>query len=326
MRGKIENGIGLMNFIRAVGEIRRANVDETKIRYAARYADLLMYQSGVSACMDVSNDSISFNAKEQSKINYHTLVEKYGLLKEQNNASLRDAQWLQQTANTMGLTASITPHAPYSTEENFLATLVSEAAQSGVLSIHHQEMIAEQEWFEDGKGALHTQFAMMGLPLPKPNGAHSLKYLAKHIPRHLRLLLVHNTYMTSEMYDYASEHWDNPHYVLCPCSNMYIERALPPIEMLRSKGAQIALGTDSFASHPSLMMMDDLILLQQYFPDIPLDEIISWATLGGARAMGYDDRLGSIEVGKRPGLVWIENVNLLPTITLTPDSKAQRLV
>jgi cytosine/adenosine deaminase-related metal-dependent hydrolase len=132
--------------------------------------------------------------------------------------------------------------------------------------------------------------------------------------------------MTENHYDFAASHWNDISYVLCPLSNMFIASALPPVEMLRRKNAHIALGTDSFASHPSLMMMDDLILLQNYFPDIPLEEILQWATLNGAQSLGVADKLGSIEPGKQPGLVWIEGATYLPYVQLTAEAKAQRLV
>jgi len=54
--------------------------------------------------------------------------------------------------------------------------------------------------------------------------------------------------------------------------------------------------------------------------------MLRWATLNGAQALGHDSTLGTIEVGKQPGLVWIENVAFLPTVHLTADSKAQRIL
>ena len=53
--------------------------------------------------------------------------------------------------------------------------------------------------------------------------------------------------------------------------------------------------------------------------------MLSYATINGAQALGIDDRMGSIEVGKRPGLAVIEGVDL-SNMTLTPDSQAHRIV
>jgi methylmalonyl-CoA mutase len=44
------------------------------------------------------------------------------------------------------------------------------------------------------------------------------------------------------------------------------------------------------------------------FDQIPLDEMLSWATINGASALQMDKHLGSFEIGKKPGVVIIENV------------------
>jgi cytosine/adenosine deaminase-related metal-dependent hydrolase len=326
MRRQIPQGCGMAKFIRHVGNLRHHKPSSQKIAYAVKYANSLLYQSGVAAVMDISNDDASFQIKTQSRITYHTFIEKFGLLPSLFNTTMQEAHELLQMAHKLGLSASITPHAAYSVSKKLMRELAAAAIPSGIVSIHHQETSAEQDMFEMGSGSLARLFRMTGLSLPPKNGMHSLRYLAQYIPRNIRLVLVHNTYMTEAHYQYAAAHWNDVWYVLCPQSNLYIENALPPIGMLRRRGARLALGTDSFASHPTLMPMDDILLIQKYHPDIPLNEILTWATLNGARAMNLDASLGSIEVGKRPGLVWIEGVEYMPTLRLKENAKMQRLV
>jgi cytosine/adenosine deaminase-related metal-dependent hydrolase len=117
---------------------------------------------------------------------------------------------------------------------------------------------------------------------------------------------VHNAHTTAADYDFAISRNKNISWVLCPRSNLYIENALPPVQMLRAKGASIALGTDSLASNRSLSMLDELKCLAQNFPDIPFSETLRWATLGGAEALRREGVLGSLEPGKRPGVVLLE--------------------
>jgi cytosine/adenosine deaminase-related metal-dependent hydrolase len=326
MRGMVRRGCGMQGFIPRVGHIRSQPMPPARIAYAIKYANALMYQSGVAAVMDVSNDDSSFEVKTTSRIVYRTFIEKYGLLPSQNAMHLADAQLLLRKAHAMELRATISPHAPYSVAPDFMRQLVMAAMPSSMLCIHHMETPSEQDMFEFGTGALAELFKTMGLSLPPANGMHSLAYMAQFVPPSMRLILVHNTYMTQAHYDYAAKRWQDVWYVLCPHSNLYIENALPPVEMLHRCGARITLGTDSFASHPSLMLIDDILLLQRYFPSIPLNEILTWATLNGAQAMRMSDILGSIEVGKRPGLVWIEGMEYVPTLRLLPTAKAQRVL
>ena len=61
------------------------------------------------------------------------------------------------------------------------------------------------------------------------------------------------------------------------------------------------------------------------FQNIPLDELLRWATINGAKALGIDDKFGSIEVGKHSGIVNLTGVNL-DDFTLTEASKAVRIL
>jgi cytosine/adenosine deaminase-related metal-dependent hydrolase len=59
--------------------------------------------------------------------------------------------------------------------------------------------------------------------------------------------------------------------------------------------------------------------------DVPLCEMLTWATQNGARAMGLEAKLGTIEVGKRPGLVILEGTDL-HNLKLTPESLTRRIL
>jgi cytosine/adenosine deaminase-related metal-dependent hydrolase len=55
-------------------------------------------------------------------------------------------------------------------------------------------------------------------------------------------------------------------------------------------------------------MLDELKTIQKHNPQIPLTEMLGWATINGARALQMEKHLGSFETGKKPGVVVIENV------------------
>ena len=95
--------------------------------------------------------------------------------------------------------------------------------------------------------------------------------------------------------------------------------------MLISEDCDIVIGTDSLASNDKLSILSELKILQDYFPSITLSEMIRWATLNGARAFGEDKLYGTIEPGKRPGLLLLENIDM-KNMKLLPESNIKRLL
>ena len=113
--------------------------------------------------------------------------------------------------------------------------------------------------------------------------------------------------------------------MLCPLSNLFIHRALPPVDLLRHNRLKICVGTDSLSSNTQLSMVAELYCLQTCFPHVPLTELLAWACLNGAEAVGYADRFGSFTPGKRPGIVLIEDVDAA-SLRLTEKSDSIRLL
>jgi cytosine/adenosine deaminase-related metal-dependent hydrolase len=319
LRGVIPQGVGLAGFIASLAAHRSAFSDEQALR-AANLADAQLYAAGTVAVGDISNRELTFGVKSGSPVFYHTFIERFGLRREDVAPGARSAQELAEAAAKLGLTASVTPHAPYSTRPEMYEAL----AQGGIWSVHNQESGDENLLFEEGRGALHELFLSMGLPPVPPTGKSSIYHTLRHVAEGQRLLLVHNTYTGAADYDAAAARCKSISWVLCPASNLYIERTLPPLRMLRAKGANVALGTDSLASNASLNLLEELKLLAKHFPDIPLSEMLRWATLGGATALGREHVLGSLEKGKRPGVVHLSNLDL-DKLKLTPETKSRLL-
>ena len=66
---------------------------------------------------------------------------------------------------------------------------------------------------------------------------------------------------------------------------------------------RITLGTDSLASNHQLSIWQEMLTIMRAYPDISLEAILPWATLNGARYLGLEQTLGSLETGKRPGIL-----------------------
>ena len=319
LRGTMPQHTGLAGFISGLA-VRRAAFTAAQALRAIALADAQLYAAGTVAVGDISNIGLTFEVKAHSPVFYHTFVERFGLRREDVARAARSAEALAAEAVRLGLSASVTPHAPYSTLPELYAAL----AKSSRWSVHNQESSDENLLFREGRGALHELFSAMGLtPIP-PTGKSSIHHTLQHVGEAQKLLLVHNTCTSAADYDAAAERCKNISWVLCPASNLYIERRLPPLQMLRDKGAAIALGADSLASNTSLNLLDELKLLAAHFPHVPLGEMLRWATLGGAEALGVEHIFGTFEKGKRPGVTLLSSLDL-DKLKLTPQTKSTLL-
>ena len=161
----------------------------------------------------------------------------------------------------------------------------------------------------------------------QPSGKSSLQSYFSKMRGAKNVLLVHDTFTKEEDLLFVSRESavgsQDVYYCLCVNANQYIENALPPVDLLRRYNSDIVIGTDSLASNWSLSILDELKTLAKHFPTIPLHELLQWSTINGAKALQMDDRLGSFEKGKKPGVLVIEE---LENGRIHQGSKVKRLV
>jgi cytosine/adenosine deaminase-related metal-dependent hydrolase len=190
------------------------------------------------------------------------------------------------------------------------------------LSIHFLETADEAKLYS-GSGSLHEWYEKVGFECDFLHYGDPAKRIIDSVPNSRSVMLVHNCALSQGDIDTLKNHFSAPLYwTLCPRSNNYISGLEPQsVELLRANKLNICIGTDSLASNWSLSIIEEL----KMFHNIPLSELLQWATINGAKALGIDDKFGSIEVGKQSGIVNITGVNLTD-FTLTSASKAVRIL
>ena len=321
LKGVVPPQAGMAGFLEAV----MRQPAGTAAVSARQLADTQMRKEGIMAVGDICNTPASFDVKRESAIYYHSFIEVAGLSGQITETRKATAAGLLKDAGAAGLVATVTPHAPYSMNEALFAFAVEAAQRQGILSIHNQESEEENALFLQGGGALHTLFSSMGFAAPQPTGQTSVHRILPLLHESTRLLLVHNTVTSEADCEAVQAATRNVSWVLCPNSNRYITGVLPPAGLFFSKGAQVAIGTDSLASNTQLSVLEELKTLAQHFPQIPLETLLQWATYGGAQALRKERELGLLEAGKRPGLLLIENLDL-HRLKLTPDATARTMI
>ena len=96
-------------------------------------------------------------------------------------------------------------------------------------------------------------------------------------------------------------------YCFCINANLYIENKTPIVENFIKHNCHIVLGTDSYSSNWQLSIAKEIESIHKHFPNLNLETILQWATIDGAKALQWDDELGSFEKRKKPGVVVIDS-------------------
>ncbi len=264
------------------------------VQRAMRLADLEMQREGVVAVADIANSCDSLAVKAQSSIHYHTFAEHYGL----RRTSASHLSGLLEAPSS-----SLTLHSTYSVSDECFRQIAAEG--EAPLSIHFMESAAERELFE-GRGDMAQWYAEAGFECDFLHYGSPARRIVECVPASRSVILVHNVALSAEDIDLIMNHFSAPVYwVLCPRSNRYISGLEPPVELMRSAGLNICVGTDSLSSNSSLSMLAELASIG----GVPLAERLTWATKVGAEALGLSE-LGAVEVGRRPSLLVLSGADI----------------
>jgi aminodeoxyfutalosine deaminase len=320
--GRIPSGKGLVSFVKQVIETRKKKAEDSLILEAMQAADEEMRGNGIVAVGDISNTEISARLKRESSIYYHSYIELLGF--SPSSAGGIFEKGLEVMSKFEGLPASLVPHAPYTVSKELFRLIRKHCTgRKNLLSMHNQESEEENKFYRYKKGHFVNLYESLQLDIDffKPQARNSVQTVIPLLEESTPILLVHNTYTTVKDISFVRRFGRNITWCFCPKANLYIEGRLPKVEIFMDQPFGITLGTDSLASNDKLCILSEMKAIQQKFPEIPMQRLITWATINGARFLGVDDELGTLEPGKSPGLNLIGNMsglNFTPDSTVTP--------
>ena len=328
MAGVIPPHTGMVDFLLQVMGLRgEGSADPSG---SAKAADKQMYQDGIVAVGDISNNISTLPIKAASSLYYHTFVEVAGFVPDSAEARLGQAiQVYKGMASVLGEdSVSLVPHAPYSVSKA-LFSLLNQTARGKRVTIHNQESPAENQFYKTKTGDFLRLYATLGLNIDffSPYGSDSLATYLPWLSQPHSILLVHNVATTAEDIAQTKAQAEALNqeffWCLCPGANLYIQQTLPPVDLLRKEGCTITLGTDSLASNYGLSILAEMKSIQDDVPSIPLADLLRWATSNGARALGINRRFGSFKPGMQPGILVL---NQMDGTRISGQTKVKRLL
>jgi cytosine/adenosine deaminase-related metal-dependent hydrolase len=317
MKGIIPEKTGLVDFVYQV--VTERHHSEHDILNSISEAENEMISNGIVAVGDICNNPLTIMQKQKHRLSYYNFIEASGWLPSvSENRYERAKELFQQfsSINSEHECTSIVPHAPYSVSEN-LWKLIQPYFKNRTVSIHNQETAFEDEFFLTGTGDFQRMYQLMKIDNRHhvPTKKSSLQSFFAQLIDASAAILVHNTYTRQEDIDHIKNQsiagqTPDVFFCCCPNANMYIESTLPPVNLLRSNDCTMVLGTDSLGSNHRLDILSEMKTLRKNF-NVPVEELLTWATINGARALQMQETLGSFESGKKPGVVLIdENLNI----------------
>lgn len=136
-----------------------------------------------------------------------------------------------------------------------------------------------------------------------------------------RTIAAHGVYLTDNDLKILANH--DVSVIHCPSSNLKLGSGFLDVTRLKNNGVNVALGTDSSASNNHLSMFKEMnmtsLVSKIHNPkNLNAYEVLEMATVNGAKALGLEDRIGTIEEGKDADIIIIDidNINHTPNNNL----------
>ncbi len=319
LKGCFEEGKGLIPFLQKVPSLRiKFSEEEKKLARLAAYDELL--KNGVVAVGDIANVDDTLDVRVSDKLHVQTFVECMGFLdfnaaqRFQVSKDVLEA-FATQKGNTKKLRQTLVPHAPYSVSKTLFG-LINKEQEGSLISIHNQESAEENLFYKSKQGKVRELLQGLGIDDKDfvPSGKNSLPTYIEWFSATHPMIFVHNTCSNRADIQIAQKHFHQTFWCLCPNANLFLENKLPEVCMMMEENATLCLGTDSLASNHQLSIMNEMLVLKKHFTFLNWETLLQWATINGAKALQMEDELGSFELGKKPGILQITNLETVPII------------
>ena len=235
---------------------------------------------------------------------FEKLIEKFSELKE------RETDLVE---------IGISPHAPYTVSKKLFEKIADHAIAKNIkLTIHAAESVEESNLMKDGEGFFADVYNEQQVNWESP-GCSTIEYLDQIGVLKAKPLLAHCVKISENDLELIVRSGSSVAH--CPKSNAKFGHGIAPLESFLDRNIPVGLGSDSMASNNNCDLLEEARfagLLARTKSDkkrfIHAREIIETATISGAKALGLEDNIGSLEVGKQADVIAIslESVSQKP--------------
>lgn len=236
---------------------------------------------------EFSPDNATANA------DFAALLEKIAKLKESETDLVR---------------VGISPHAPYTVSARLFEKIAAYAIENDVkISTHAAESDMEQELMLRGTGFFKSVYDKYGLTWEDKN-CTTIEFFERIGVLKAKPLLAHCVKVSEKDIEIIKK--SDARIAHCPKSNAKFGHGIAPFEKILDARIKTGFGSDSMASNNTCDILEEARFATLFARNLPetkrflqAAEIIETATLGGARALGLENEIGSLEKGKQADLI-----------------------
>ena len=218
----------------------------------------------------------------------------------------------------------VSPHAPYTVSDALYVTTAVLAKSEGLpVAAHVAEAEAEELLVHDGLGPFAAGLRTRGIVTPS-RGKSTVELLDRLGVLACRPLLIHCVRVNDgDLRRIADRGAAIAH---CPIANARLGHGIAPMVEARAEGITVGIGTDSVAANNRIDLLEEARVAQivqrarlRSSGAFDSTDLLRMVTIDGARALGIDDRVGSLEGGKDADVcaVALDRAHSVPTASIT---------
>ena len=305
MRGFLED----CRFTVWIDKLRRSRnevMDQEALLDSARFGIVEGLEAGITTYADTCSSGVAMQAMRDSGVRGIMYQEVFGpdpSHAETAMHELEDRVEALRLNQTELVSLGISPHAPYTVSDPLYDAATRFANTHDLpLAMHIAESQAELDLVTKGTGDFAEGWQRRGIPV-SPRARSSIALLEERGALERGPLLIHCVRVDED--DMAIMARRSCSVAHCPASNAKFGHGIAPLLPLIAAGIKVGIGSDSVASNNRMDILDEARLsvlihraATRRHDAFGAHDALELATIGGARALGIDSRVGSLEVGK----------------------------
>ncbi|MFL5469687.1 MAG: amidohydrolase family protein [Gemmatimonadaceae bacterium] len=305
MRGFLED-CRFAEWIDRLRQSRNEILDTPLLLDSARLGIIEGLEAGITSYADTCSSGVALYAMRELGVRGIMYQEVFGPDPSQAEIAMQD---LEDRIGKLGaeqtdlVSLGVSPHAPYTVSDPLYAAAAKFARSLRLpLAMHIAESEPEHDLVTKGTGDFAARWTRRGIPATR-RARSPIALLEKHDALGSDALLIHCVRVDDA--DIATIARHDCSVAHCPASNAKFGHGIAPLLPLVDAGVRVGIGSDSVASNNRMDILDEArlaVLIHRAattrHDTFGAHQALELATIGGARALRIDSRVGSLEVGK----------------------------